>query len=150
MRFREDDWKRVLMVTLICAPAIAFMTFDFVFPNISTPSLEKNLMVAFLMSMLFGMPAGYLNRRIDVAIVSVIFYVLVGYVISLIAYSTPFLFYDFGVVFPDLYLMFFLNMTVIVEMLFFFGGIVGVMLGQVLRESYEKGETSQVFSKMKP
>ena len=62
MRFREDDWKRVLMVTLICAPAIAFMTFDFVFPNISTPSLEKNLMVAFLMSMLFGMPAGYLNR----------------------------------------------------------------------------------------
>lgn len=150
MRIRGDDWTVILFLTLISAPAIAFMTFDFVFPNISSPSLDKNLMVAFLMSILFGMPSGYMTRRTDLAIVTVIFYVVVGYLIAIVAYSAPFLFYDFGVVFPDLYIMFFLNMTVILEMMFFLGGIVGVIMGQVLRESYERDETSQVFSRMRP
>lgn len=150
MKIRRDDWMKILFTTLISAPAVAFMTFDFVFPNISTPSLDKNLMVAFLMSILFGMPSGYMTRRTDVAIIAVIFYVAVGFMIALTAYSAPFLFYDFGVIFPDLYVMFFLNMTVILEMLFFLGGVVGVIIGQVLRESYEKDETSQVFSEMRP
>jgi hypothetical protein len=126
VKVRKDDWTRMLVVTLISAPAVAFMTFDFVFPNISTPSLDKNLMAAFLMSILFGMPSGYMTKRTDVAIVAVIAYVTIGYVIALVAYSAPFLFFDFGIVFPDLYIMFFLNMTVILEMLFFLGGIVGV------------------------
>jgi len=134
---------------LISAPPIAFMTFDFVFPNVSTPSLEKNLLVAFLLSALFGMPAGYFNRRTDLAIVTVLVYVSIGYVLALVAYSAPFLFYDFEVIFPGLYVMFFLNMTVIPMMLFTFGGIVGVILGQLLRESYESDETSQVFSRMR-
>ncbi|MDH3365868.1 MAG: hypothetical protein OEM29_07715 [Thermoplasmata archaeon] len=125
------------------------MTFDFVFPNVSTPSLEKNLLVAFLLSALFGMPAGYFNRRTDLAIVTVLVYVSIGYVLALVAYSAPFLFYDFEVIFPGLYVMFFLNMTVIPMMLFTFGGIVGVILGQLLRESYESDETSQVFSRMR-
>jgi uncharacterized membrane protein len=112
--------------------------------------LDKNLMAAFLMSILFGMPSGYMTKRTDVAIVAVIAYVTIGYVIALVAYSAPFLFFDFGIVFPDLYIMFFLNMTVILEMLFFLGGIVGVIMGQILRESYEKDETSQVFSRMRP
>lgn len=134
---------------MISAPPIAFMTFDFVFPNVSTPSLEKNLLVAFLLSALFGMPAGYFNRRTDLAIVTVLVYVSIGYVLALVAYSAPFLFYDFEVIFPGLYVMFFLNMTVIPMMLFTFGGIVGVILGQLLRESYESDETSQVFSRMR-
>jgi hypothetical protein len=150
VKVRKDDWFRIIVITLISAPAIAFMTFDFVFTNISTPTLDKNLMAAFLMSILFGMPSGYMTRRTDVAILSVILYVIVGYLIALVAYSAPFLFYDFGIVFPDLYVMFFLNMTVILEMLFFLGGIVGVIIGQVLRESYERDETSQMFSRMRP
>jgi hypothetical protein len=149
MRIRLEDWIRILVLTLITAPAIAFMTFDFVFPNVSTPSLQKNLLVAFLLSALFGIPSGYMTKRTDVAVVTVLVYVLVGYVLAIVAYSTPFLFYDFGVIFPDLYLLFFLKMTVIMVMLFFLGGIIGVILGQVLRESYE-GETAQVFSRMGP
>ncbi|MCJ7489595.1 MAG: hypothetical protein MUO87_05580, partial [Thermoplasmata archaeon] len=87
MKIRLDDWIRVLVLALITAPAIAFMTFDFVFPNISTPSLQKNLLVAFLLSILFGMPAGYMTRRTDVAVVTVVVYVLAGYVLAIIAYT---------------------------------------------------------------
>jgi hypothetical protein len=124
------------------------MTFDFVFPNIAVPSLQRNILVAFLLSVLFGMPTGYLTRRTDLAFVTVMVYVFVGYVFALAAYSAPFLFYDFGVIFPDLYVLFFLNLTVILVMIFVLGGIVGVILGQILRESNERDETAQVFSKM--
>ncbi|MCJ2532425.1 MAG: hypothetical protein LN411_00655 [Candidatus Thermoplasmatota archaeon] len=150
MKIRLDDWIRILVLSLIAAPAIAFMTFDFVFPNISTPSLQKNLLVAFLLSILFGMPAGYMTRRTDIAAVTVVVYVLTGYILAVIAYSAPFLFYDFSVIFPGQYVLFFLNMSVILVMLFFLGGIIGVILGQVLRESCETDETSQVFSRIRP
>ena len=106
--------------------------------------------MSFLLSILFGMPAGYMTRRTDVAIVTVIVYVFIGYILAIIAYSAPFLFYDFNVIFPDLYVLFFLNMTVILVMLFFLGGVIGVILGQVLQESYERDETSQVFSRARP
>lgn len=132
---------------MICAPPIAFMTFDYVFPNVSTPSLDQNLLVAFLLAALFGMPAGYFSRRTDFAIVTVLVYVTIGYLLALIAYSAPFLFYDFEVIFPDLYMMFFLNMTVIPVMLFVFGGFIGVILGQILREEFERDETSQTFTR---
>jgi hypothetical protein len=46
--------------------------------------------------------------------------------------------------------LFFLNMTVILVMLYFLGGIIGVILGQVLQESYERDETAQVFSRVGP
>lgn len=150
MKLRADDWWRILVVTLISAPAIAFMAFDYVFPNISTPSLEKNLLVAFLLSILFGMPTGYMTKKTNVAMITVVVYIFVGYAVAILAYSAPFLFYDFGVIFPDLYVLFFLKMTVIPLMLFFMGGIVGMILGQLLRESYEREETSQVFSKLRP
>ena len=131
------------------APAIAFMTFDFVFPNVSTPSLDKNLLVAFLLSTLFGMPTGYLTKRTDMAVMTVLAYVAAGNILAIIAYSAPFIFYDFSVMFPDLYILFFLNMTIIPVMLFVLGGIVGVILGQLLEESYEREETAQVFTKMR-
>ncbi len=150
MKVRLDDWIRILVLALITAPAIAFMTFDFVFPNISTPSLQKNLLVAFLLSILFGMPSGYMTRRMDIAVVTILVYVLVGYILAIVAYSAPFLFYDFDVMFPGQYVLFFLNMTVILVMLFFLGGMIGVIMGQILRESYEGDETAQVFSKVGP
>lgn len=149
MRIRAEDLKKLAVLTLISAPAIAFMTFDFVFPNVTTLSLEKNLLVAFLLSTLFGMPAGYMTKRIDMAVLTVLAYVTVGYSLAITAYSAPFIFYNFSVMFPDLYVLFFLNMTVIPVMLFVLGGIVGVMLGQVLQESYEREETAQVFSRIR-
>lgn len=150
MKVRSDDWIRIFVLALITAPAVAFMTFDFVFPNISTPSLQKNLLVAFLLSILFGMPSGYMTKRTDIAVVTILVYVLVGYILAVVAYSAPFLFYDFDVIFPGQYVMFFLNMTVILVMLFFLGGVIGVIMGQILRESYESDETEQVFSKVGP
>ena len=147
LSIKADEWKRILVLSAISAPAIGFMAFDFVFPNVSTPSLQKNLLVGFLMAALFGTPAGFFNRRTDHAILTVFFYIALGYIIALIAYSAPFLFYDFEVIFPGLYVMFFLNMTVVPMMLYVFGGIVGVIIGQMLRESCEKEETAQVFSR---
>ncbi len=147
MRIRGEDWKRMLVVALMSAPAIAFMTFDFVFPNMSTPSLGKNMLVAFLLSVLFGMPSGYLTRRTDLAIVTVIMYVFIGYLIAIVAYSVPFTVYDFSIIFPGLYFMFFLNMTVIPLMLMVLGGFIGVIMGQMLGESMDSEETAQNFAK---
>ncbi len=147
MRIRAEDWRRMLVVASMSAPAIAFMTFDFVFPNLSTPSLDKNMFAMFLLSMLFGMPSGYLTRRTDLAILTVILYVFIGYLMAIVAYSAPFTVYDFSVVFPGLYFLFFLNRTVILLMLMVFGGFIGVILGQMLGESMDKEETSQNFSR---
>ena len=147
MRIRAEDWRRMLVVALMVAPAIAFMTFDFVFPNMSTPSLGKNMLVAFLLSILFGMPSGYLTRRTDLAIVTVIMYVFIGYIIAIVAYSAPFTVYDFNIIFPGLYFLFFLNMTVIPLMLMVLGGFIGVIMGQLLGESMDLEETAQNFAK---
>ncbi len=147
MRIRGEDWKRMLVVALMSAPAIAFMTFDFVFPNMSTPSLGKNMLVAFLLSVLFGMPSGYLTRRTDLAIVTVIMYVFIGYLIAIVAYSVPFTVYDFSIIVPGLYVMFFLNMTVRPLKLMVLGGFIGVIMGQMLGESMDSEETAQNFAK---
>lgn len=147
MRVRLEDLKRMIMIALLSVPAVAFIMFSFVFPNISTPSMDRNMLVAFLLSILFGMPSGYFTRRTDMALVTVLIYVAIGYVLAILAYSTPFLFYDFRVVFPGLYFMFFFNRTVILLLLFVLGGIVGVVLGQIVRESTQTEETSQWFSK---
>jgi len=147
MRVRLDDFKWMLAVSAFSIPAVAFIVFDFVFPNISSPSLEKNMLVAFLLSVLFGMPSGYFLRRTDRAIVSVLIYVFLGYVLALVAYSAPFVFYDFSVIFPGLYFMFFLNRTIILIMIIFLGGMIGAVIGQIMRESAETEETAQWFSK---
>jgi len=145
MRIRMQDLKRMLVVSMFSIPAIAFMTFDFVFPNISTPSLEKNMLVAFLIAVLFGMPSGYFLKRTDIAILTVLIYVSLGYLVAILAYSAPFLFYEFSLIFPGLYFLFFLNRTVILVMLFVLGGFMGVVLGQIVQESTETEETAQWF-----
>lgn len=135
------------LMALISAPGVAFVFFDFLFPNLSTPSLEKNMLVLFLLAILFGMPSGYLTRRTDLAILTVILYVFLGYVIAIVAYSAPFSVYDFSIVFPGLYIMFFLNMTVIPLLILVLGGFIGVIVGQLLGESMDKEETAQNFAK---
>ena len=147
MRIRRDDLAGMLVVSLFSIPAIAFMTYDFVFPNITTPSLEKNILVAFLLAILFGMPSGYLLKRTDLAILNVLVYVALGYTLAVVAYSAPFLFYDFEVIFPGIYFLFFMNRTVIPLMLFVLGGFIGVVVGELLRDSIDTGETVQWFSK---
>jgi len=147
VRVRRDDWKRMLVISLMSAPAIAFMAFDFVFPNLTTPSLGKNILVMFLLSILFGMPSGYLTKRTDLAILTVIVYVALGYSMAILAYSVPFSIFDFSVIFPGLYYFFFLNMTVIPLMIMVLGGFVGVILGQMLGESMDREETAQNFAK---
>ncbi|HEX7392336.1 MAG TPA: hypothetical protein VF374_05220 [Thermoplasmata archaeon] len=147
MRIRLEDFKRMLLVSLFSIPAIAFITFDFVFPNISVPSLERNMLAAFLLSVLFGMPSGYFLKRTDVAILTVLVYVALGYVLGIVAYAAPFLFYDFSIIFPGAYFLFFLNRTIILLMILFLGGIIGVIVGQLLRESMDTEETAQWFAK---
>lgn len=147
MRMRGEDWRRMGAMALISAPGVAFLFFDFLFPNLSSPSLEKNMLVVFLLAILFGMPSGYLTRRTDLAILTVILYVFLGYIVAIVAYSAPFTVYDFSIVFPGLYFMFFLNMTVIPLLLMVLGGFIGVIVGQLLAESMDREETSQNFSK---
>jgi hypothetical protein len=147
MTIRREDWGGMCTLALMSAPAIAFMTFDFVFPNISAPSLGKNMFAAFLVSALAAMPSGYLLRKTDVAIVTVMVYTFLGYVLAIVAYAGPFLFFDFSVIFPGLYILFFLNTTIIPFLIFMVGGFMGVVFGQILWESAEKGETAQAFSR---
>ena len=147
MRIGRGDLKRMLTISLFGIPSIAFVIFDFVFPNISTLSLEKNMLVAFLLSMLFGMPSGYFLKRTDQAIITVLIYVFFGYALALVAYSAPFIFYDFSIIFPGLYFLFFFNRTVILIMILFLGGIIGVVFGQLVRDSTETEETAQWFKK---
>jgi hypothetical protein len=145
VRFGKGDLTRMLAVSLFSIPAVAFIVFDFVFPNISTPSLEKNMLVAFVLSILFGLPSGYFVKRTDQAIFTVLIYVFCGYALAMVAYSAPFIFYDFSIIFPGLYFLFFLNRTFILIMLLFLGGIIGIVLGQILRDTMETEETAQWF-----
>lgn len=145
MRIRREDWARIAVVALLSAPAFAFMTFDFVFPNVSWPSLDRNMLVAFLLSILFSMPAGYLIRKTDLALLSGLLNVFLGYVLALVTYGAPFILYDFSVVFPDLYFMFFIRMTVVLALLMVLGSFVGVILGQMIGDASGKEETAQSF-----
>lgn len=147
MRVRGEDWRRMGVMALMSAPGVAFVFFDFIFPNLTTPSLDKNMLVLFLLAIMFGMPSGYLTRRTDLAIVTVLLYVTMGYVLAVVAYSAPFTIYDFSIIFPGLYFMFFVNMTVIPLLVIVLGGFIGVILGQVLGESMDREETAQNFAK---
>jgi hypothetical protein len=147
VRVRVEDWKRMVTMALMSAPGVAFVFFDFIFPNLTTPSIEKNMLVLFLLAIMFGMPSGYLTRRTDLAILTVLLYVTIGYAIAVLAYSAPFTVYDFSIVLPGLYFMFFVNMTIIPLLIVVLGGFIGVILGQVLGESMDREETAQNFTK---
>lgn len=147
MRVRGEDWRRMGVMALMSAPGVAFVFFDFIFPNLTTPSLDKNMLVLFLLAIMFGMPSGYLTRRTDLAIVTVLLYVAMGYAMAVAAYSAPFTIYDFSIIFPGLYFMFFVNMTVIPLLVIVLGGFIGVILGQALGESMDREETAQNFAK---
>jgi len=141
MKVRREDVTVMAFMSLMAAPLIAFMTFDFMFPNITTPSLEKNMMVMFAISILAGMPAGYFIKRTDVAMVTVILYVVVGYALALLYYTMPYLIYDIDIVVPGLYYVLFFRITVVLLFIFVLGGFIGAVFGQLVRDSIKKETT---------
>jgi hypothetical protein len=143
MKLTKDDVVKLALVSAMSAPPIAFMTFDFMFPSISTPSLQKNLMVVFLMSILTGMPSGYFTRRTDLAMVSVFFYTAVGYVLAVLLYSAPYTLYNLEQVLSDFYYAMFFRFTIILLFLFILGGFMGAVFGQMVRD-WVRGEETQL------
>jgi hypothetical protein len=143
MKLTKDDVVKLALVSALSAPPIAFMTFDFMFPNISTPSLQKNLMVVFLLSILTGMPSGFFTRRPDLAMVSVFFYTAVGYALAVLLYSAPYTLYNLEQVLSDFYYAMFFRFTIILLFLFILGGFMGAVFGQMVRD-WVRGEETQL------
>ena len=120
---------------------IAFMSFDFMFPNISTPSLGKNLLVLFLLSILAGVPSGYFVRRTSIALLNVVLYVAFGYCLAVVLYSAPYSLYDIELVLPSFYYTLFFRYTVVLLFLFVLGGFMGSVFGQLVSDSISREET---------
>jgi len=137
---REDLAKSLLMMVMSGIP-IGFMSFDFMFPNISTPSMEKNLLVLFLISILAGVGPGYFLRRTSVAMLTVIMYVAFGYCLGVVLYSAPYSLYDIELILPSFYYTIYFRYTIILMFLFVLGGFIGVIFGQLVRDSISREET---------
>ena len=133
------------MMALVSCPPIAYMSFDFMFPNISTPSLEKNLLSVFLLSTLVGMPVGYGSRRTDAAVVTVVLYVTVGYLVGAAAYSTPYMLYGLELILPGFYYSLYFRFTILLVFLYVLGGFIGAILGQVVKDSIRREETKATW-----
>jgi len=145
MKLTKDDVVRLALVSILSAPPIAFMTFDFMFPSISTPSLQKNLMTVFLLSILTAIPSGYFTARTDLAMVSVFFYTAIGYVLAVLLYSAPYTLYNLEQVLPGFYYAMFFRFTIILLFLFILGGFMGAIFGQMVRDWIRREETRLTF-----
>jgi len=137
---RESVFGLVASV-LMCATPIAFLTFEFMLPNVSYPGIGKNLLVILLLSILTGIPAGLLNKKTNFAIVSIFLYTIIGYLLAFLFYMFPFVAYNANLAIPGLYYAAFLRFTIVLVFLFVFGGIIGVVGGQYLRDSVGRVET---------
>ena len=142
MALTVDGLRRIGLATLFGAPAVAFMAFDFMFPNVSTPSLGKNMLVVLLISILNGLPAGCITKRVDLSLLSVLSYTVAGYLLGLLLYTSPYLMYDIEILLPSLYYTAFIRYTVILVFVFILGGFMGAIFGGLLRESMNREETS--------
>jgi len=145
MRAEREDLYGLVASALLCSTPIAYITFEFVLPNVSFPSFSSNLLVVLLIAVMTGIPAGYLNKRTDFAIVSVIAYTALGYALAFAFYSVPFMFYHVQQVIPDLYYALFLRLTVILLFVFVVGGILGMIGGQLIRDSTGRKETKLLW-----
>jgi len=145
VRISRDDAVKLVLVSLISAPPIAFMSFEFMFPSISTPSYGKSLLVVFVLSILTGIPSGFFTRRTDMAMSSVFTYTAVGYLLAVLFYSVPYSFYGLGQVLPDIYYARFFRFTIILLFLFILGGFMGAVFGQMVRDWIRGEETGTAF-----
>jgi hypothetical protein len=148
-KLTREDLLRMALIAIVSAPPIAFMSFDFMFPNISSPSLGKSLPAVFLLSILTGMPSGYFNRRTDLAMVSVFLYTGVGYALALLLYSAPYTFYNLEQVLPDIYYAMFFRFTIILLFFYALGGFMGVVLAQLIRDWIRREETGTAFESLR-
>jgi magnesium-transporting ATPase (P-type) len=142
MKVNRDDTIKMIVIALLGSTPIAFMTFDFMFPNISTPSLEKNMMAVLAISALVGLPCGYLSRRTDMAMMTVILYTAIGYALAVVLYSAPYLTHHIALILPGFYYAMFFRFTLLLLFLYVLGGFVGTVLGQWIRDSIGTEETS--------
>lgn len=145
MKLDRDQIVKLALVSLIGAPPIAFMSFEFMFPNISSPQVGKSLLFVFLLSILSGMPPGYFFKRTDLAMVSVFFYTAVGYALAVLFYSAPYTLYDIESVLSDFYYAMFFRFTIILLFLFVLGGFMGAVFGQMVRDWIRREETGLKF-----
>jgi hypothetical protein len=145
MKLAKEDITSLALVSMISAPPIAFMTFDFMFPNLSTPSLQKSLLAVFLLSILTAIPSGYFIRRTDLAMVSVFFYTAIGYALAVLLYSAPYTLYNLEQVLPSFYYALFFRFTIILLFLFILGGFMGAVFGQIVGDWIRREETRLTF-----
>jgi len=149
MKIDRGDGIRLGLVSLLSAPPLGFATFDFMFPNISTPSMGKNLLLILALSLLAGMPAGYFQKRTDLAMMSVILYTAVGYIMAVVLYSAPYTIYNIENILPSFYYAMFFRFTIILLLLYVLGGFVGSILGQLIRD-WTPGEETKLEFEGKP
>lgn len=142
---REDVYGFVASI-LMCSTPVAFLAFEFMLPNVSTPNIGKNLLVILLLSLLTGLPSGLVNRKVKFAIVSIFVYTIIGYLLAFLFYMVPFWAYGATLTIPGLYYVAFLRFTIILVFLFLFGGIIGVMLGQYLKDYIGREETKVLWA----
>ncbi len=142
----RNDFYGLVASAVLCSTPIAFLTFEFMLPNVSFPNYGKNLLIIFLLSILTGIPAGLLNSKTKWAIVSIFLYTIIGYLLAFLFYMFPFAFYHAALAIPGLYYAAFLRFTVILVFPFIFGGIIGVVGGQYFRESFGREETKVLWS----
>lgn len=141
MKFSREELTKSLLIMVMSGLSVAFMSFDFMFPNVSTPSLGKNLLVLFLVSILAGLPSGYFMKRTSAAMLNVILYVAFGYSLSVLMYSAPYSLYDIELVLPSFYYTLFFRYTVILLFLYVLGGFIGTVFGQIISDSIRREET---------
>lgn len=147
MKVTRDDIVNVLIMTLLSSTPVAFMIFDFSFPNLSTPSLSSNLLAVLVISMLVGLPSGYLTKRTDLAFVTVILYTIAGYIVSLAFYSAPYI-GSLEIVSTQIYYASYIRRTIVLLFIFILGGFVGTIIGQYMRDSIRREETSLTFKEV--
>lgn len=141
MKLNRDELVKSLLMMVVSGIPIGFMSFDFMFPNMSTPSLDKNLLVVLMVSILAGVGPGYFLRRTSLAMFSVILYVAFGYALGVVMYSAPYSMYDIELVLPSFYYTIYFRYTVILLFIFVLGGFIGVVFGQLVSDSIRREET---------
>lgn len=141
MRIERTDIYGIVAATILCSTPIAYMSFEFVLPNVSSPGFGSNLLVILILSVITGVPAGYLNKRVDFAITSVLAYTALGYALAFTFYSVPFMFFHAQQVIPGLYYALFLRLTITLLFVYVVGGILGAIVGQLIRDSIKRQET---------
>src|SRR4030042_4279691 len=130
MKFTKEDLAKMALISLISAPPVAFMTFDFLFPKLSAPSFGKSLLLVLSLSVLTGMPSGYFTKRTDLAMVNVFFYTASGYALAVLLYSAPYTIYDLENLLPEFYYAMFFRFTIVLLFIFVLGGFMGTVFGQ--------------------